>query len=172
MSKQFTISIWVGLMASQQIYGRFLPSEEATQFVQCMGWGEKVLQLAQQYHNSGNLRFAATLINKLIISESHHQDDAKLQLAEVYQKLGYGAENGTWRYIYLVGAYELQNGPQPAVGTLDLDELFDTIAIFASAVAGKPLKLAKLFTVGQVENWYAITTFVQVPNHAFDIVSP
>lgn len=230
------------------------PSEEAAQFIQCMGGSENVLQLAQQYQADHNLRFAATLLNKLIFSKSLHQEAAKEQLAEIYQVLGYGAENGTWRNIYLTGAYELQNGPQPAIGTLDfqslmsldLDELFDTVAIrvegpkafqhdgvtiefmvedmpqelgtanagwhlrlshgavtghgvpyvpppkprddkvgltvwvdhkslvaiVASAAAGEPSKLDKFFTVGKVENWDAITSVVQVPNPAFNIVTP
>lgn len=236
------------------------PSDEAAQLVQCMGGSENVLKLAQQYQDSQNLRFAATLLNKVIFSSSAHQEDAKIQadaraqLAMVYQQLGYGAENGPWRNIYLVGAYELRNGPQPAFGTLglqslmslNLDELFDTVAtrvegpkaflhegvtidfmvedmpqglgtanagwhlrlsngvvtghsvpyvpppkprdtqvgltvwadhkslvaIVASAAAGEPSKLDKVFTVGNVENWYAITSFVQVPNPAFNIVTP
>lgn len=62
------------------------PNEEATQFVQCMGGSEKVLQLAQQYQDKDNLRFAATLLNKLIFSKSPHQEDAKAQLVGVYHK--------------------------------------------------------------------------------------
>lgn len=231
------------------------PAEEATQFVQCMGGSGNVLHLAQQYQDNQNLRFAATLLNKLIFSKSPNQEAAKEQLIKIYQKLGYGAENGPWRNIYLVGAYELQHGPQPvAAGTLDpqslmsldLDQLFDTVAvrvegpkafhhdgitidfmvedmpqelgttntgwhlrlshgavtghgipyvppqkprdsqvdltvwsdhkslvaIVASAAAGEPSKLDKFFTVGNVENWYTIASFVQVPNPAFNIVTP
>ncbi|KAB8239221.1 hypothetical protein ETB97_012028 [Aspergillus alliaceus] len=112
------------------------PVDEAKEFVQCMGGPEKVLQLAQQYRASKNLRFAATLLDKLVFADASNQD-AKDELASVYTDLGYGAENGTWRNIYLTGAYELQHGSQRAINAmsqqslmaLNLDELFDTIAI-------------------------------------------
>jgi alkyl sulfatase BDS1-like metallo-beta-lactamase superfamily hydrolase len=230
------------------------PVEEATQYIQCMGGSENVLKLAQQYRDDRNLRFAATLLNKLIFAKSLHQDAAKKQLADIYQELGYGAENATWRNIYLVGARELRYGPQAASGILDLqslmslnlDQLFDVIAIrvegprafkhgnvtidfmvediphnlgtanlgwhlrlsngavtghdvpyvsppeprdrkvgltvwvdhkslvaiVASAAAGKPFKIDKFTTAGNIEDWYAIASFVQIPNPAFNIVGP
>ena len=39
---------------------------------------------------------------------------AKDALADVYEQLGYGAENGTWRNFYLIGALELREGDQAA----------------------------------------------------------
>ncbi len=42
---------------------------------------------------------------------------AKEALADVYEHLGYGAENGTWRGFYLAGAQELRHG----VTHMDLD---------------------------------------------------
>ncbi|KAL7906941.1 beta-lactamase-like protein [Trichoderma velutinum] len=232
------------------------PVEEAAEYVQSLGGGDKVLELGRDYQARGNLRFAATLLNHLVFSESPYRDDAKKVLAEVYEQLGFGAENGTWRNIYLTGAYELQNGPQSAVNemepsalmALSLDELFDTVAIrlvgpeaykhdgvtidfmvedmphklgtakvgwhlrlsngaltghgvpyasppdprdknveltvwanhttlvkiVGSAAAGKHSKLDefKVLTVGDTEKWNAITSFVQVPNPAFNIVTP
>ncbi|KAL6693218.1 beta-lactamase-like protein [Trichoderma pleuroticola] len=232
------------------------PVEEATEYVQSMGGSDKVLQLAQDYQARKNLRFAATLLNHLIFSQSPNQDDSKSVLAEVYQQLGYGAENGTWRNFYLVGAYELRNGSQPVPNTMDanslialsLDQLFDTLAIrlygpdaskhagvtidfmvqdmpkrlettkvgwhvrlsngaltghavpyasppeprdenvgltvwtdhktlvelVGSAAAGTPTKLDQydLIIVGDTGNWDVITSFVQVPNSAFNIVTP
>lgn len=113
------------------------PVGEATQFVECMGGSDSVLEKAKHYHANGNLRFAATLLDKLIFSDPENIADAKAELASVYQKLGQGAENGIWRNIYLTGAYELQHGPQPAINVispaalmaLELDQLFDTVAI-------------------------------------------
>ena len=54
------------------------------------------------------------------------------------QRLGHGAENGTWRNFYLSGATELRKGIVPApipalgpglAGALTIEQLFDSIAI-------------------------------------------
>jgi alkyl sulfatase BDS1-like metallo-beta-lactamase superfamily hydrolase len=56
----------------------------------------------------------------------------------VYERLAYGAENGTWRNFYLMGAHELRNGiPSGTVTTgspellaaLTVSQLFDAVAI-------------------------------------------
>jgi alkyl sulfatase BDS1-like metallo-beta-lactamase superfamily hydrolase len=57
----------------------------------------------------------------------------------VYDVLGFGAENGTWRNFYLQGAYELRHGIESAVldsagspdmvGALSVGQLFDSLAI-------------------------------------------
>lgn len=122
-----------------------VPTDEATEFVKCMGGSNAVLFKAQEYHTKKNLRFAATLLDKLVFATQSNPDEkdgevakeAKESLAAVYTELGYGAENGTWRNIYLTGAFELKNGPQKTINSmtpgsllaLNLDELFDTIAI-------------------------------------------
>ena len=36
---------------------------------------------------------------------------ARELLAKTYDQLGYQAESGPWRDVYLTGAYELRNGP-------------------------------------------------------------
>ncbi|KAF7874816.1 hypothetical protein EAF04_001990 [Stromatinia cepivora] len=120
------------------------PTDEATEFVKCMGGNQAVLNLANGYITNNNLRFAATLLDKLVFavqsSDDKDSDVAKQAmetLASVYTTLGYGSENGTWRNIYLTGAYELQFGSQnadhsmspEALLALNFDELFDTVAI-------------------------------------------
>lgn len=115
---------------------RLQPTDEATEYVKCMGGQQAVIDKAKEYQNKGNLRFAATLLDKCIFAGPSNVN-AKNQLVSIYTTLGQGAENGTWRNIYLTGAYELQNGPQGAVNTmtkaslmaLNLVELFDTMAI-------------------------------------------
>ncbi|RAL67580.1 hypothetical protein DID88_008335 [Monilinia fructigena] len=126
------------------------PTDEATEFVTCMGGTNAVLSLAQGYITNNNLRFAATLLDKLVFAIKSSDDpdsdiskNAMSTLASVYTSLGYGSENGTWRNIYLTGAFELTNGPQPAFSSmapefllsLSLDELFDTIAIIIEGPA-------------------------------------
>jgi alkyl sulfatase BDS1-like metallo-beta-lactamase superfamily hydrolase len=58
-------------------------------------------------------------------------------LADVYERLGFGAECGTWRNFYLTGAQELRQGVgigaqvrSPGMaGALTAEQLFDSIAI-------------------------------------------
>ncbi|KAJ5921104.1 beta-lactamase domain-containing protein [Penicillium verhagenii] len=121
------------------------PVDEATELVKCMGGSQSVLEKAQAYHSDKNLRFAATLLDKLVFATQSNADEkdsdvaqkAKEELAAVYTELGYGAENGTWRNFFLTGAFELQNGAQPSVNAispasllaLGFDQLFDSIGV-------------------------------------------
>lgn len=121
------------------------PVDEATELVKCMGGSKAVLEMAQVYHTNKNLRFAATLLDKLVFATQSSPDEknsevakeAKEELAAVYTELGYSTENGTWRNFFLTGAFELQNGPQAAINAmtpqsmmaLGFDQLFDIIAI-------------------------------------------
>jgi linear primary-alkylsulfatase len=68
-----------------------------------------------------------------------HSPHPKLELlAQTFERLGHGAENGTWRNFYLMGATELRNGigpaPIPDIGAgmaaaLTVEQLFDSVAI-------------------------------------------
>ncbi|KAJ5795312.1 beta-lactamase domain-containing protein [Penicillium paradoxum] len=44
------------------------PAEEAIEFVKCMGGSEAVLEKAQEYSKNKNLRFAATILDKLVFA--------------------------------------------------------------------------------------------------------
>jgi alkyl sulfatase BDS1-like metallo-beta-lactamase superfamily hydrolase len=72
-----------------------------------------------------------------VFADPGHQEAKKL-LATTYDKLGYGAENGTWRNFYLMGALELRHGAIPPslslaspdlIQALTVEQLFDSIAI-------------------------------------------
>ncbi|KAE8377056.1 beta-lactamase-like protein [Aspergillus bertholletiae] len=114
------------------------PVASAERYVKCMGGVQKVIDLAKQFTDEGDLRFAATLLNHAVYADQNNAQ-ARSALASVYTKLGCGAENGTWRNFYLTGARELnpQNKPQGSqlansaelLMALDLEQLFDTIAI-------------------------------------------
>jgi alkyl sulfatase BDS1-like metallo-beta-lactamase superfamily hydrolase len=113
------------------------PVESALRYVECMGGAAEVMSKAEGYRDRGDLRFAAELLNRLVFAFPDHAG-AKELLAGVYDQLGYGAENGTWRNFYLMGAYELRNGIVKAppvnaspemIGALSVDQLFDAIAI-------------------------------------------
>ncbi|MGH3166824.1 MAG: alkyl sulfatase C-terminal domain-containing protein, partial [Trebonia sp.] len=89
------------------------------------------------YAESGDLRFAAELLRHAVFA---NPDDgaAREDLAGVYERLGYGSENATWRSFYLSGALELREGVKPPAvgdlgasmaGALTIDQLFDSLAI-------------------------------------------
>jgi alkyl sulfatase BDS1-like metallo-beta-lactamase superfamily hydrolase len=114
------------------------PVESATRYVECMGGIDEVVAKAKRYADDGDLRFAAQLLKHAVFSDESHAG-ATAALADVYEQLGFGAENGTWRNFYLVGAYELRNGitvndvevagsPQ-MISALSVEQLFDSVAI-------------------------------------------
>ena len=89
------------------------PQAAATRYVEVIGGQQAVLDKARAYAEAGDLRFAAELLKHAVFADP---DDAaaRAALADVYQRLGYGAENATWRSFYLTGALELRAGIQPA----------------------------------------------------------
>ncbi|GAA0961282.1 alkyl/aryl-sulfatase [Actinocorallia libanotica] len=112
------------------------PAAEAERYVACMGGASKVLALARDYVEQGDLRFAVTLLDHVVFADPVNEH-AKAALADVYQRLGQGAENGTWRNFYLTGAMELREGIKPnpmsiaggmAAG-LSTEQVFDSMAI-------------------------------------------
>jgi alkyl sulfatase BDS1-like metallo-beta-lactamase superfamily hydrolase len=114
------------------------PEASARRYVDCMGGADAVIEKARGYFDEGDLRFTAELLNHVVFADPGN-GDAKELLAQTYERLGYGAENGPWRNFYLVGADELRHGvPEAAlkaasapdmVAALSIEQLFDSIAI-------------------------------------------
>ena len=112
------------------------PEAQARRYVECMGGVDEVVRKAKTYHADGDLRFAATLLDHAVFAEPEHTG-AREALAEVYEQLGYGAENCIWRNFYLQGAAELRytvTVSLPETGTglasaLSVDQLFDAVAV-------------------------------------------
>ena len=59
------------------------------------------LAKAREFADAGDLRFAAELLKPRGVRRSRPTPAAKDALADVYEQLGYGAENATWRNFYL-----------------------------------------------------------------------
>ncbi|WP_067650059.1 alkyl/aryl-sulfatase [Nocardia harenae] len=113
------------------------PVETARRFAADYGGVDALVARGRDYAEQGDLRFAATLLNHAVFAEPGH-DGARAALAEVYDRLGHGAENGTWRNFFLVGAGELRTGvtdvtvdtadPQMMLA-LPVEMLVDSLAI-------------------------------------------
>jgi alkyl sulfatase BDS1-like metallo-beta-lactamase superfamily hydrolase len=113
------------------------PVESARRYVDCIGGVDAVVAKAGNYLDDGDLRFAAQLLKHAVFADPDHKE-AKDLLAQTFERLGHGAENGTWRNFYLMGATELRNGigaaPVPDLGAgmaaaLTVEQLFDSVAI-------------------------------------------
>ncbi|MFD8688097.1 alkyl/aryl-sulfatase [Streptomyces sp. NPDC059651] len=113
------------------------PVAAAVRYVECMGGADEVVGKAAKYVEQGDLRFAATLLNHVVFADGSDRQ-ARSDLAAVYRRLGHGSENGTWRNFYLMGAMELEEGPDtnlldpanPEVAmALTVEQLVDSIAV-------------------------------------------
>jgi alkyl sulfatase BDS1-like metallo-beta-lactamase superfamily hydrolase len=113
------------------------PVEAATRYVDAFGGADVVVAKAQSYIDAGDPRFAAELLNHVVFADDTNVTAREL-LAGVYERLGHGAENGTWRNFFLQGALELRQGVDAlAVSTVSADmvvaltveQLFDSVAI-------------------------------------------
>ncbi|MGW1990200.1 alkyl/aryl-sulfatase [Embleya sp. NPDC001921] len=113
------------------------PVEQAKRFAADYGGVDALVAKGRQYAQAGDLRFAATLLGHAVFAAP---DDAAAReaLAGVFERLGHGAENGTWRNFYLMGAQELRGSvahtaiettnPEMAMA-LTVDMLIDALAV-------------------------------------------
>ncbi|MBT5388620.1 MAG: MBL fold metallo-hydrolase [Porticoccaceae bacterium] len=82
------------------------PEESARRYVEFMGGSKAILERVALSIQRGEYRWVAEVLNKVVFAEPDNTA-AKLQLAEAYRQLGYQAESGPWRDIYLSAAIEL-----------------------------------------------------------------
>jgi len=113
------------------------PVEAATRYVEFMGGADAVVTKAQVSYDAGDLRWVAEVLNHVVFAEPAHVA-ARALLADTFEQLGYGSENGTWRNVYLSGATELRHGSfgtpiqtssADIVAALSPEMLFDALAI-------------------------------------------
>ena len=126
------------------------PEEKARRYVEFMGGADEVVAKARRSFADGDLRWAAEVLDHVVFAEPGHAE-AKALLADVFEQLGYGAENGTWRCEFLSAATELRTGnfgtPVAAasadmVAHLSPEMLFDALAIQVNGPKAWDLDLA------------------------------
>jgi alkyl sulfatase BDS1-like metallo-beta-lactamase superfamily hydrolase len=141
------------------------PAELATRYVDALGGLDRVVELAQAAFDSGDYRWAATLLDHAVFTDAEH-GGARSLYADTLEQLGYGAENGTWRNFFLSGATELRDGnfgtpavtAAPAVvAQLSPDQLFDSLAIAVNGPAAWDLDLSLTVTFTDIGTSYQLT---------------
>jgi alkyl sulfatase BDS1-like metallo-beta-lactamase superfamily hydrolase len=100
------------------------PAEAGAKYVELAGGAANLLQNAQAAYDDGEYRWVAEVVNHLVFADPNSQDARDL-LAQAYDQLGYQAESGPWRDVYLTGAFELRHGG-PDTG-VDLASAIDMI---------------------------------------------
>lgn len=113
------------------------PEALATRYVDAMGGRDGALAVARRAWEDGDYRWCAEVGKHLVFADEHDAEAREL-LAATLEQLGFGAECGTWRNAYLVGASELRHGnsgtPVSTAATdiyasLTVDQVFDSIAV-------------------------------------------
>lgn len=113
------------------------PEEEGRRYVEAMGGADSALDNARAALDAGDLRWGATVASHVVFSGSGDAS-AKEVLATALERLGFGAENGTWRNFYLRGAAELRGpiAPPPpdtaspqVLSALTIEQLFDSLGV-------------------------------------------
>jgi alkyl sulfatase BDS1-like metallo-beta-lactamase superfamily hydrolase len=141
------------------------PAELATRYVEAMGGLDQVIKLAQSAFDSGDFRWAATLLDHAVFFDPDHTA-ARALYADTLEQLGYGSENGTWRNFFLSGAAELREGnfgtptvtAAPAIlAQLTPEQLFDSLAISVNGPRAWDLDLTLNVTFTDLETTYRVT---------------
>jgi len=93
------------------------PQPAAKKYVEYMGGEAAVLTKAKADFDQGQYRWVAQVLKHVVFADPDNLE-AKNLLADAYEQLGYQAESGPWRSVYLQGAYELRNGVPTAGGVV------------------------------------------------------
>jgi alkyl sulfatase BDS1-like metallo-beta-lactamase superfamily hydrolase len=114
------------------------PAEIGARYVEAVGGAAALKQKAREAEERGDYRWAATLLDHLVFADPEDAEAREL-LARAYDQLGYRAESGVWRSVYLTGAQELRRGT-PDSGGLETRFAGDILAripleLFFSAMA-------------------------------------
>ena len=135
---------------------RHPPSAAGQRYVKALGGSERVVTLAKTAFDEGDYRWAAELLNHVMLSEPDCEA-AALLLADTLEQLGYQSESGPWRNFFLTGALELRHGvpegsdyaPSDAMlSGMPIGNLLETMAVRLNAerAAATELRLNLHFT--------------------------
>jgi alkyl sulfatase BDS1-like metallo-beta-lactamase superfamily hydrolase len=141
------------------------PEALAERYVEAIGGIDRVVELARAAFDSGDFRWAATLLDHAVFADADH-DAARALYADTLEQLAYGAENGTWRNFYLSGATELREGnfgtpTQTAapliIAQLTPEQLLDALAIRVDGPKAWDLDLALDLTLTDLDRSFHVT---------------
>lgn len=141
------------------------PVESAKRYVEFMGGAQSIIKKATDSFEKGDYRWVAEVLNHLVFAEPSN-DAAKSLLANTYDQLGYQAESGPWRNVYLTGAHELRNGkPEEGFDMANAKEMLrhapierfmDAIAVRLNGPKADGVELKINFTISDLNLNYVL----------------
>lgn len=150
------------------------PVQAAPRYVELMGGATTLIEKAQKAYDAGDYRWAAQILQHLVLAEPQN-DAARYLQADAFEQLGYQAEAATWRNIYFAGAQELRQGlPKVDVGfasspdllkALPLEMAFDFLGIQLDVDKAADKTLTINFEVDGTSERRSLTLRNRVVNH-------
>ena len=123
-------------------------AESAVRYVEFMGGMETLLANARRSFEAGDYRWVAQVLRHAVFTDPTNVEARNLQ-ADAFEQLGYQAESGPWRDVYLTGAKELREGtpridfpvrPSAAsIGGMTPLQVFDYLAVRLNGVEAEKL---------------------------------
>jgi alkyl sulfatase BDS1-like metallo-beta-lactamase superfamily hydrolase len=140
------------------------PEAAARRYVTLAGGAGALLAHAREAFDAGDFRWVAEVVNHVVFAEPDNGDAKELQ-AQALEQLAYGAENGTWRNVFLMGAQELRHGgagtaaavPADFIVNLTAEQLFDTLAIQIDGPRAADRRITLHFKFTDTGDEYALT---------------
>jgi len=141
------------------------PEALAPRYVAAMGGADRVVETARAAFDSGDFRWAATLLDHVIFTGESHTA-ARALYADTLEQLGYGAECATWRNFFLSGSAELRTGnfgtpvstsAPTMLSQLTPEQMFDVLAISVNGPRAWDLDLAMDVTFADLAVNYRLT---------------
>jgi alkyl sulfatase BDS1-like metallo-beta-lactamase superfamily hydrolase len=157
------------------------PEMAAKKYVEYMGGEAEIMKKSRADFDKGDYRWVAEAMKHVVFANPGNAD-AKNLLADTYEQLGYQAESGPWRSVYLQGAFELRNGVPKAGGinaaspdtikAMPPEMLFDYLAVRLNGpkAAGKKIGINIDFT--DLKKQYGLAVENAVLNHGKPLAKP
>ena len=141
------------------------PEAAAPRYVAAMGGIDNVVDIARAAYDSGDYRWAATLLDHAVFTDENHAAARELY-GDTLEQLGYGAECATWRNFFLSGATELRDGnfgtpvtttSMTMLSQLTPEQMFDIIAISVDGPRAWAVDIALDVTFADLGTNYRLT---------------
>ncbi|MCB1264881.1 MAG: MBL fold metallo-hydrolase, partial [Mycobacterium sp.] len=141
------------------------PEQAGPRYVAAMGGIDRVVALAREAFDSGDFRWAATLLDHAVFTDQNNEGARRLY-ADALEQLGYGSECATWRNFFLSGATELRSGnfgtpvsttAPTMLSQLTPEQMFDILALSVNGPRAWDLDLAVDVTFADLDVNYRLT---------------